>query len=197
MIEAGEFNTVSEGYTDVDAAITEGKWADYIKAQIERVPAKLGTVGRNAFVTQDTALFKGMSRMVQYGDFLSKSVLYDHLISEGKSPQQARRFVTEAFVNYNFLPGRTRTLLDNFGLTWFMHYKIRILKVALNMIQQNPLRSLFSLGGAGNVLDIGSPLADNIVAVTADGRLPFALGPEMAFNAPYLLPVMQVGGAAI
>jgi hypothetical protein len=89
MYRAGEFTSIVEGETEVDAAITEGAWADRIREMIDKVPAKAGTIGRYAAITRDTAIFKGLARSVQYGDFLSKSILYDHLIQkQGKSPRR-------------------------------------------------------------------------------------------------------------
>ncbi len=72
MIEAGEFSTISEGLTEADAAISQGKWIDHIRDITDRVPEKLGTLGKYAMVTRDTALFQGMNRAIQYGDFLAK-----------------------------------------------------------------------------------------------------------------------------
>lgn len=79
LVEAGEFMTISEGMTEADAALTKGRWAEYMANLLERLPQKLGTVGRYAAITRDTALFQGMQRAVSYGDFLGKAVLYDHL----------------------------------------------------------------------------------------------------------------------
>lgn len=46
LIEAGEFMTISEGMTEADAALVKGRWAEYVANVIERIPQKLGTVGR-------------------------------------------------------------------------------------------------------------------------------------------------------
>lgn len=79
LLEAGEFNTISEGLTEADAAITEGRLAEYISNIVDRVPAKLGTAGRYLAVTRDTALFQAMARATAYGDFIAKAILYDKL----------------------------------------------------------------------------------------------------------------------
>ncbi len=50
LIEAGEFSTISEGLTEADAALAEGKWAQYIQGIMDKVPAKLGVVGRYGFL---------------------------------------------------------------------------------------------------------------------------------------------------
>ena len=92
---------------------------------MDRVPAKLGTFGRYAFITRDTALFQGMARAMQYGDFLAKAVLHDHLKAQGRSQEEALKGITEEFVNYNLLSGRTQQYAANMGLIWFWPFKIR------------------------------------------------------------------------
>jgi hypothetical protein len=66
-------------------------------------------VAKNLLITKDTALFKGLNRMVQYGDFTAKAVLYDHLKAKGgMSEREILDVISEEFVNYNRLPGRGR-----------------------------------------------------------------------------------------
>ena len=90
-----------------------------MQTQAERLPCSRTAVWY-AFITRDTALFKGMSRATQYGDFLAKAVLYDHMTKKQKASEEAAlRRVNEAFVNYNLLPGRTRSCAKSMGLTWF------------------------------------------------------------------------------
>lgn len=192
LIEAGEFSTISEGLTDLDGSLTEGKWADRIAALAERIPAKFGTVGRYAAITRDTALFKGMSRATQYGDFLARAVLFEHRMGEGDTQEEALRAVTEEFVNYNFLPGRSMSYAESVGMVWFSAYKLRSMKVALNLVRENPVRALLMTANPLGVnvpgVDVGSPLSDNLASVVADGRLPYSLGPGMLFRAPEMNP---------
>lgn len=193
LVEAGEFATISEGLTEADAALSRGKWAEYIQGLMDKIPAKAGTIGRYAFITRDTALFQGMSRVMQYGDFLGKAVLHDHLIKQGKTKEQALQGVTEEFVNYNLLPGRTRSYADSMGLTWFWAFKLRSIKIALQHIQNHPFRALMMSVGNPMIPDVpgmtlGSPIEDNMLSVVADGRLGYSIGPGMAFNAPSLHP---------
>jgi hypothetical protein len=196
LIEAGEFSTISEGLTDMDNALTEGRWADRMAQLMERVPRKFGTVGRYAVITRDTALFKGMSRATQYGDFLARGVLYDHLVSQGKTREEALRRITEEFVNYNFLPGRQMSYAESMGMIWFSAYKLRSMKVALNHIRNNPVRALLlnanPLGVNIPGLDVGSPITDNLASVIADDRLGYSIGPGMLFRAPEMNPWMNL-----
>lgn len=194
LIEAGEFTTISEGLTQVDASLSHGKISDWIKAQYERAPAKLGTLGRYAMLTRDTALFQGMSRATQYGDFLAKAVLYDHMTQKkGKSHEEVLRAVNEEFVNYNFLPGRGRSYAESIGLTWFWAFKLRSMKVALNHARNNPFRSLVMSAGLPvapdlPVIDIGTPIQDNMLSAAADGRFWNSIGLDQFFRAHTLNP---------
>ena len=82
-------------------------------------------------VARDTALFQGLQKMVQYGDFIAKAVMYDDLMKrKGLTKEQALGKITDEFVNYDKLPGRARGYLEDTGLLWFYNYKLRITKIA-------------------------------------------------------------------
>jgi hypothetical protein len=194
LIEAGEFSTISEGLTASDAAITDNKWSEYMTNAVEAVPAKLGTAGRYAIVARDTALFKGMDRMIQYGSFLSKAALYEDMVNrQGTTKQEALNRITDEFVNYTMLPSRMRSGAESLGLMWFWNYKIRSIKIAHRMIRDHPLRALIVTGGLPFLPDIpgvaiGSPISDNALNVFMEGRATNAIGPGMLFQAPSLIP---------
>jgi hypothetical protein len=168
MIEAGEFATISEGLTEADAALTNGKWAEYIQGLMDRFPAKAGTIGRYAFITRDTALFQGMSRAMQYGDFLAKSVLYDHLQAQGQDHETALKGVTEEFVNYKALPGRTQSYAASMGLIWFWLFRIRSMKVALGTYWCMHLQGAKSRAGRTSSLP-SEPKGRRLDCASADG----------------------------
>ena len=135
-----------------------------------------------------------MSRAVQYGDFLAKAVLYDHLVEKQKlSAKAAMERVTEAFVNYNLLPGRTRSYMESMGFTWFWAYKLRSMKEALNMLRENPHRAMLMSHGAEHLpnvpgVSVGSPLSDNAANVILEGRADYSIGLDMLWSVPGLNP---------
>lgn len=193
LIEAGEFSTISEGLTEADAAIGNGSLSDWMQSKIDQVPAQLGTIGRYAMITRDTALFKGMSRATQYGDFLAKAVLYDHLMSEGNPQNEVMNRITEEFVNYNLQPGRTRSYAESMGMTWFWAYKLRVLKRALSTMRNNPFRALLMTAGMPlmpdvPMVDAGTPITDNMVSVIGKGSLGYSVGLDQLWSAPGLNP---------
>jgi hypothetical protein len=192
LIEAGAFSTISEGVTDVDEALTQGKYVDWLEAAVAKMPDGVQVVGKNLLLTKDTALFQGLSKAVQYGDFVAKAIYYDHLIQKkGKTADEALIEVFSEFVNFNLLPGRTRTYAEKMGATWFWAFKIRSMKVARRMIIDNPARALMSTFLFPMVtpdIGIGSPITDNFASVWAGGRLDGSIGLSMLERAPSLNP---------
>jgi hypothetical protein len=187
LIQAGEFSAISDGNVTVeDVALAKGQWANFAEAFASKVPEGLRTPYRYGLITRDTALFKGLTRAVQYGDFLGKAILYDDLTRrQSLSKEDALIQISEEFINYNRLAGRTRNYLESVGLLWFWNFKLRSMKVALSMIRHNPLRSLMFTVGVPHlpmIGDIGSPLTDNFLGVAADGKLDYSIGPGMGLG---------------
>lgn len=189
MITAGAYKNISEGITDADIELTAGRFGQWVDKQADRLPAGVQTVGKTMLMSKDTKLYQLSNKAVQYGDFLSKSIYYDHLVNrEGKTPDEALDLVNEEFVNFSPLPGRTRTGLDAMGGTWFLTFKIRIMKIALSQLQNNPARALIINSTVGQ---FGSPVMDNLATVFAQGRLDYSIGWDMLWGAPELNPWMQ------
>lgn len=192
LIEAGEFSSISDGtITHDDLALSNGRLHDYVEKLVSKLPDSVRTAGRYAVITRDTALFKGLQKTVEYGDFLSKAILYDHLTQKkGQSSADALAAITEEFVNYDRLPGRFRGALENYGLLWFYNFKIRSVKVALGMIRNNPVHALLSMmiPYPDMVGSVGLPVEDNLITLGLEGNLPWSMGPGMGLNSPLLNP---------
>lgn len=185
LVEAGAYKTISEGMTELDVSITDGKFGDWVEGQLNKLPAGVQTVVKYGLLSKDTAIYRGANKAVQYGDFIAKSIYYDHLIETGMSPERAMARVNEEFVNFSLLPGRTRTYLEGIGATWFLTFKIRSMKVALQTIRENPVRSMVGIGVLG--LESG-PVTDNLISKAAEGTLPYSLGWDMLWDAPGMNP---------
>lgn len=190
LIKAGEFSTISENLTEADVAIREGRWGDFMEKAVDKLPGWSQTAAKNVLITKDTALFQGLNRMVQYGDFVAKAVLYDHLTQKkGMTEREALDQIFEEFVAYNRLPGRGRDFLESMGVMWFWNYKIRIMKVMANTIRERPLNALMMMGGVAPQTGIQSVWDGSLLGAGLDGRLDYSIGPEMGFQAPTMHPV--------
>lgn len=192
LIQAGEFSTIADvGMTHEDLELSSGKLSQYVEKLVHKLPESVKNAGRYALVTRDTALFQGLQKSVQYSDFIAKAVLYEDLTKrQGKSKEEALGRITEEFVNYDRLPGRFRSYLENMGLLWFYNFKIRISKIAVSTIRNNPVHALlaFSLPSPDLFGSAELPQTDNLFAKMADGTLDYSMGPEMGLRAPFLNP---------
>lgn len=182
LIQKGEFTTISEGLTEEDKNFENNGFMDKVEALVDKLPDGVKTVGKYALVTKDTPLFKFLNRSVQYGDFIAKSLVYDHYIEEGLNPEEAMLRITNEFVNYNLLSGRVRSSLESLGLMWFWNFKIRSVRVALSMMRDNPLRALMWSMSPIRELPIpgisDSIMTDNAISKTLSGSFG-SLGPSM------------------
>ena len=184
MIAAGAYKQLSEGITEFDTSMTDGKLGDFVEGMVEKLPPGLQTIGKYGIVSKSTRIYQVANRATQYGDFLAKSIYYDHLLAQGLSSEAAVEQINEEFVNFTTQPGRVRSALERNGMLWFPAFKLRIAKIALQQLRDNPVRSL----AVNTALDVGSPIQDNILTVIAEGRLDYATGYEMLFAAPELNP---------
>lgn len=189
LIEAGEFSTIADiGSSAEDLQLSSGKLMSYIEAKVDQLPNGLKTAARYGLVSRDTTLFQGLQKAVQYGDFIAKATLYDDLVKrKGLSSEAALARITEEFVNYDRLPGRNRGYLENIGLLWFYNFKLRITKIALSTLRNNPLHAMLSMA-MPNISGVGLPVEDNVITKAFEGSLGYSIGPGMAFNAPTLNP---------
>jgi hypothetical protein len=196
LIEAGEFSAISNGQvTAEDLALADGKWTGWLERKVAELPDAFRTPARYALVTRDTALFQGLARSVQYGDFVAKAILFDDLTKrKSLGRTQAVATVNEAFVNYNRLAGRGRQYLESVGLLWFYNYKLRIMKEAVHMLRHNPLRSLLVVAAPALPVigNIGSPVTDNFLALLNEGKLDYSIGPSMGLHSFSLNPWLNL-----
>jgi hypothetical protein len=197
LIEAGEFNAISNGEVTVeDMALAEGKWSNFVAKMINKIPDNgLRTTARYGMVSRDTAFFQALARSVQYGDFVAKAILYDDQVNRKKlSSKDAVAVVSESFINYNQLAGRGRDIAEKMGLLWFYHFKLRAAKEAIYMARHHPIKSLMMMGPLG-LDNFGSPITDNIGSVAVDGRLPYSIGWGQGLDAWKMNPWVQVSAA--
>lgn len=193
LIQAGEFSTIADvGMTSEDLEIGKGRFVERIERWVDQLPESVRNAGRYAIITRDTALFQGLQKSVQYGDFIAKAVLYDDLVKrQGMLEKDALARITEEFVNYDRLPGRFRSYLENMGLLWFYNFKIRISKVAVSSIRNNPVHALIAMGLPAPD-GVGLPFQDSLWNKLADGSFHWSVGPEMGLKAPFLNPWLNV-----
>lgn len=196
LIEAGEFSAIADiGITEEELNLSNGKFMTYIEGMINKLPPSVRTAGRYAFITKDTALYQALQKSVLFGDFVAKAILFDDLVKrQKKSKEYALGRITEEFVNYDRLPGRFRGYMESVGLLWFYNFKLRIAKIAVSTVRNNPLHALLAagVGTVGPFDSVGSPMEDNVFAKAVDGSLGYSIGIEQGLSAPSMNPWANV-----
>lgn len=192
LIAAGEFSGIADaGVTRGITDLTSGRLQAYMETAAAKLPGWGSTVGRYALVTKDTALYAALQKSVEYGDFLSKAILYDHYIGKkGMTKAEALAEITEEYVHYDRLPGRDRGALENFGMLWFYNYKIRSVKTAASMIRNNPVHAfLATLAPMPEFFgSIDLPTESNLISKLMDGTLVNSIGPGQGLHSAMLNP---------
>ena len=153
LVDAGLMPTIVE-----DVEVDDNRYT--YKAQFERklerftsqVPAWMRTVGKQVYMTHDTATYKFLSQTTQLSDLVARYALYQHATTRVKDPlshADALKLAEESFVNYDLPSHRTLQYLNDMGLVMFTKYYLRIQKVIMRLVREHPARGLM-LGVADN-----------------------------------------------
>jgi len=130
-----------------------------------------------------------LNRSVQYGDFIAKATLYDHLTQKkGMSKEAALEIIAEEFVDYNRLPGRGRDFLESMGLVWFFNYTLRITKIHLRALRDNPVTMLLMTAGAIPTLGIDTVATSSLPGKFFGTGMDYKFGPEMGIDGLFIHP---------
>lgn len=175
VINLGEFSTIQD---DADGDLTDtGSY--FIKAinKIKQVRDKSGNAAEaldELATTERTLLYKCLERTTQYGDFIAKSICYDYWKNKYNEKEAIFR-ITSEFVDYDFMPSRCREWLEKIGWGWYWNYKLRMSKVMMRMIRENPFRSLLFLTLPPVLFDtnLDTPFKDSVL-----GKL-MGMGPSL------------------
>lgn len=184
MIEQGELSTLADVGDSYNDSVFTGEWADKIHEYVNKLPPSVVNTGKWLTVSKDSDLYKLMEKATTYGDFVAKSIYYDHLIQNGMDKEMAARKSMEEFVNYDMMAGRSREYLENLGIIWFYNYKLRITKASIDAMLHNPASILLVEGLTPDIfLDNGTLIGDSFLGKLAQGQLGSSFLPLSFFNA--------------
>lgn len=144
MIKAGEFNSITDDVITRDELDINNPSLGLFNKYSEKVSNMLKDHPnvRALLVDKDSDTYRFLAKATQYGDFIAKSIYYDHLKKTKVNENEALYRATTAFVNYDFMPSRGRDYFESLGLAWYFNYKLRMSKIMLHMMQFNPVRSI-------------------------------------------------------
>lgn len=171
LVEAGMFSNISS------AAGYEQQGLDKSFNIRSRVKDKLGLTdwfdafnasgfGRfvnNLLIAESSDTFDFMKKSLDYGDFVAKFVLYEHLTKKSAiNSRAALDIALEEFVNYSMNRGATFDYLNTMGLTWFVSYATGIQKVIWKMMRRSALKTsaIYAMSKATGIsaVPVGNPI---------------------------------------
>lgn len=123
----------------------------------------IGRAINNILINEGSDTFAFMEKSLDYGDFVAKFVLYDHLTKDkGLTSKEALSITLEEFVNYSMNRGALFDYANAMGLTWFMSYATGIQKVIWKMARRQTRRTA-AFYGLGKItgfttVPMGNPL---------------------------------------
>lgn len=191
LIKTGLLPTIAEDLGQQDDYSLKDKLLTKMDEYTSAVPDSVKRVAKEVALSRDSHVYFLLNRSIQYGDFVAKYSLYKQLTTRKNNPMDkdsAIARVMDEFVNYDILPSRTRFYLDAMGLTWFLNYKIRIQKVILRTIRENPLRALFLM--FSNSWESNLPNITDANLVT--GSLNYNIGIGTALNGFTVHPLVEL-----
>jgi phosphohistidine phosphatase SixA len=191
LIKAGLLPTIAEDLGQQDDYSLKDKLLTKMNEYTSGIPDSVKRVAKEVALSRDSHVYFLLNRSIQYGDFVAKYSMYKQLTTRKNNPMDkdsAMARVIDEFVNYDILPSRTRFYLDSIGLTWFLNYKIRIQKIILRTIRENPLRAMFLMFGNSIESDLPNITDANLVTSSMANNI----GIGTAFNGLTIHPLVAL-----
>lgn len=186
LIDAGLMPTIVEDLaTDDDIYSYKSRFARKTEGLTNKLNDKVKTAAKIAYVSHDTALYKGLNRATQLSDFVARYTLYHHMTERANNPlskDDAIRYASDAFVNYDIPSHRSVQYLNDMGVVMFTKYYMRIQKVLMRLFRENPARGLMMIA-FHQYFDSVPTILDSTLW-SKFGNLPFTTG---AFKYPSVL----------
>ena len=149
LIDAGLMPTIVEDLaSDEDIYSYKSRFARNTEFLTNKLNDKVKTAAKVAYISHDTALYKGLNRATQLSDFVARYTLYHHVTTRADNPmskEEAVRYASDAFVNYDIPSHRSVQYLNDMGIVMFTKYYIRIQKVLMRMFRENPARAMMMM----------------------------------------------------
>ncbi|AKC04779.1 virion RNA polymerase [Pseudomonas phage YH30] len=179
LVDAGLMPTIVE---DVEADDSQYSYKSLLQKKTEKYTSKLPKlvrdIGRQVYMTHDTAVYKFLSQTTQLSDLVARYALYEHLTTRAKDPlskADALRQAEESFINYDLPSGRGLQFMNDMGLVMFTKYYLRVQKVIARLIRQKPARALALV--AANYFVSGLQSVMDSSWINRIGHNPFQSGP--------------------
>lgn len=149
LISAGIYTNIANKETDRQDSDFSMLGSISDKTGITKLKDGMNPIVKNALVLEGTKVHNLMNEFMNYGDFVAKYALYQHLTkNRGISSDIAMNVIRDEFINYSSNRGRAFDWANKVGLTWFLAYKLGIQRIIYRNMRRNTLRTLGTWAGA-------------------------------------------------
>jgi len=126
---------------------------------------KAAKLANQAYIGEETAIFKTMMHLTQSSDFIARYAMYSHSIEvKNMDENKAYKQMVETFVNYDQPLNRYLQYGNDIGLLFFIKYWLRIQRATINIAKEKPLNvGLLYIGNTMLGLDIESIMESSVL----------------------------------
>ena len=177
LVDSGLMPTIVEDVSlEEDLYSYPSQFAQSVSKYTDKLNPKVKSLAKTLYMSKDTKMYQGLSRVTQLSDFVARYTLYQHNTTKRNpmTKEKAIQDASDSFVNYDIPMHKALQYLDDMGILPFTKYFLRIQKVLLTLMREKPGRVLAVLA-MEQYIDLGSTVLDGSVW----GRLgnnPFGAG---------------------
>lgn len=185
LMDAGLMPTIVEDVNpDDDIYSYKSGLARKLDEKLNNVSPLVINAAKTIYMAHDTRLYQGIHRITQLSDFVARYTLFQHLMAQKTKPltkTEAIQEASDAFINYDIPMHRSMQYLDDMGIMMFTKYFLRIQKVLVKNLKDNPGRVVGSILLA-NYLGLGDTVHQEASMWGRIGNNPFGMGPGKFFS---------------
>ena len=196
LMDMGLFNSITEDINKNDFTYRHQTMNTLRNTKIgkkfdNRFKGKAVKLANQAYIGEETALFKTMMHLTQASDFIARYAMYSHAI-EVKNMDENKAFkqMVETFVNYDQPLNRYLQYGNDIGLLFFVKYWLRIQRATFNIAKEKPLNiGMLYVGNTMLGLDIESIMESSILT---GNFFPSTGGPLKVIEEIVMLPGLEI-----
>lgn len=202
LVDAGLMPTIVEDIaSEEDIYSYKSALVRKTESVTSQLPDSIRNLAKTVYMTHDTPLYQGLSRVTQLSDFVARYTLYQHLVNRKINPlteKDALSRAVDSFIMYDVPMHPMLQYADDTGLFMFTKYFLRIQRVLRTMWMDNPARTLSALL-LDNTMGLGPIVLDSAAALRI-GNNPLESGAFKFFGSldelMTIKPVMSVFGGS-
>lgn len=111
---------------------------DVVEKYTRWIPQVVKSFGNAVYINKDTWLFKALSMVLQYSDFVMRTSRYHYLLSIGVNKNVALKTVLDEGINYDRDLGGELAWIKSMGPWWFFNYVFGATKNMLAKMKDRP-----------------------------------------------------------